>query len=1065
MGKNYISYGSDLSCRRLCAVPHSAGNAVLFIFVVFAALYAGTAFAQSASDAPRIPGGSEVVGAPMMLSQAEQASQDASAVPDAGVGSLSDEEVNNLDDEAFDALFDEAEGAGSSPPVEGEQFLMPDDAAPVYNEGGASDQINFIERPDDDLLIVEVVVDETAVLDPGIIIYADEDGIVLPLAVMTDLFGFPINVNASTGVASGWFINKNNTFDLKPPYQQVMIAGETIDIPPGSIENHYDDIFVRQELFEKWFSVKTTLNFNELRLYVEPLEDLPFQAQAERRERWDRLQNQARSPGGVKPENVVELPYKKYAPPTISLNHTLDVSDSNNGSEVQTTHNVQSQGDVLGMNLRLTGSYRTSSVNENEVDSLRATLSKRDFDGTLLGPLQATQFEIGDVRGAALPLAPSGKDGRGISFSNRPVNCARSAVGFVIDGFGPVGYDVEVYRDDQLLDFQTIGSDGQYLFDDINLRAGFNFFRVILYGPNGEQEERFERFYLGRSNVNPGEFQYEFSALQSETPLYDPENDGEKQTPGAVSFIGEYGLNEFATLNTTLFQGRSGDQVIRGAGVGATLSAANTFTEFNVFQTEDNARSVELNVTGNLSPTLSWQFGHITHNNYDIDVRSIKRNTSLAVFKQLSLGALGRGSVSFRAQERKSDTNIVSQSFLGRGSANIFGWNLSNDLEYTRQVSSEIDDLRGRFTVRKRLPFGLVRGRLGYSLDDQYKGLENYDMQLQKRISQDLVLNSILSGNLRGERDVRFQSALDWELEKFRLRFDASVSDTKDYSAGVNLAYNFVPQSMTGDYKMTGSTLDISSGTVLLRPFVDLNQNGIYDEDEPTLEGVEFENKLRGRKAKSNENGVAALGGIAPDVPNRIEIEQETLPDIYLIAQKQDFYVLGKRGVNGPIDFPMDKLGEIAGTLYGVDPETQEMIPLENVDIYLLDDTGEVIAEATTEFDGFYLFPSLPMGSYEMFFPKSTSLDAYYSGQGTGPRFTLTVDRPELTAEDIVFAGERVDLLEPARETGIQPDVNNTDTATDEIQEDAALKPDIRAEDEDQGFFALKIKSFFEKGE
>lgn len=1058
-----------MSCRQNRAVPRSAGNTVLYIFVVFAALFAGTAFAQSTSDASRIPEGSEVVGAPMMLGPAVDTSQGATSLPAAGGAELSDQGADDLDDAAFDALFDGAEDVDDTYIPEDAQFVITDDGSPVdagdavYEvQNPASDQIQFIERPEDDLLIVEVVVGKDAVLDPGIIIYADEEGIVLPLSVMMDLFKFPINVDPAAGTASGWFVKKSNTFTLRPPYNSVNIAGEEKSIPPSSIENQYDDIYVKQELFEQWFPVRATLNFNELRLYIKALEPLPFQLKASRRARWDAAERQSRTPTGVKPEDVVRLPYRKYAPPIVNLNHNVFYNNNPTDHALTTSTTVQSQGDLFGMNLDARGAYRTDSSNgETEFDNFSFKFSKRDYDGKLLGPLKATGVEFGDVGTTSIPLAQGSQRGRGVVINNRPINYVRSSRGFVIEGDGPIGYDVEVYQDDRLLGFQTIGTDGRYAFDALTLRAGFNLFRVVLYGPSGETEERFERFFLGRSPVGAGQFMYEISALQSSTPLFEPDSQSIKQTPGTVSLLGEYGINEYASANATFYQGPLGQGTIRGVGAGLRLSALSSFFEFNTFQNEDNARSVGFNATGNLSPTVSWNASQNVHNNYDPDLRTNVRETSLGVFKRLSFKKLSNASIGLEYDETKDVNDVITKTYSNRVSTSFLGLNLSNNIEYTKRNTSDITNFQGELTARKRFGFGLVRGRMIYSLDKGDRGVDLVELQLQKRFNQKLTLNTSVQSTLGDDKRARVAANLDWQLEKFRLGLNASATDQDEYTAGVNLAYSFVPSTLGGGYRMSGSVSDSSTGKVALRPFLDVNGNGVLDGDETPIEGVEFTNRYRGVRAKSQEDGVAVLGGIAPNIPNRIEIDQTTLPDIYMVPQRKDFFVLGRLGLKGPIDFPMDKLGEISGVLYGMDPKTGELTPLENVEIYLLDETGEVIAEAYSEFDGFYLFPSLPMGSYEMFFPKSTSLDAYYSGQGTGPRFTLAIDQPELTAEDIVIADDRIDLLSSARETGIQPNAEERPKSlTEENGKEASLNASSVFDDKDEGFFALKTKQF-----
>ena len=1070
-----------MSCHSLCAVLRSAGNTVLNIIVVLTVLYVETVFAQTADSDLRDSEVLQSVGAPLKLISQEQTTQSETFVPsadgvaqegagvvpgnatDQGEEGLNAQDLNDLDDAEFDALFDAAEDIEEDfIDLDSQEYVIPDEDGFVEysdttftDEGLDTGQIEYVERSDDDLLIVEVVVDDAAVLDPGIIIYADEDGIVLPLSVMTQLFGFQIDVDPATGIAQGWFLDQENTFSLAPPYKVLGLKGENVNLSANSVENHFDDIFVKLDDFQRWFPVNVTLNYNELRLYVTTEEDLPFQVLANRRQRWDEARRQSRSPAGVNPEDLVKLPFRKYAPPLISVNNTVTVSENQGESQFNSTTTLQTQGDLFGLNLRTSGSYRTSSDGESQFQNFNFTFSKRDFEGNLLGPLKATQLEFGDVTTTSIPLAGSGGQGRGVVVNNQPINFVRSAANFVIDGFGPIGYDVEVYQDDRLLDFQTIGEDGTFSFETLNLRAGFNLFRVILYGPNGEREERFERFFLGRSAVKAGQFIYEVSALESSQPVFDPDNTG-TPTPGTISVLGEYGLSDFASLNASVFQGPAADTILRGAGAGLRLSGRNSFGEINVFQTDTDARAFSASATGNITPTLSWSVDHLVNNNFDENVREIARETSVGLFKRFSLKRLSNASFSIEAAEAENEDGIITQEITNRVAGSFLGLNLVNEIDFIRQSNTEFDQVNGLLTLRKRLPLGIVRGRLNYSLDEISTGVDSLDLQWQNRFSPRFSINTTLSSVFGETPSNRLLTNFDWRFNKYQLGLNTSVSDNDEYSATLNLAYSFVPQTLSGNYRLTGQASDLSTGQVILVPFLDVNQNGIRDPGEDPIEGIEFINRLRGTRAVSNEIGQASLGGISPDIANRIEINEETLPDIYLVPQRKEFFVLGKLGVNGPVDYPLDKLGEISGVLYGIDPETGGAVPLENIEVFLLDEKEEVIAETITEFDGFYLFPSLPMGSYEMFFPKSTSLDAYYSGEGTGPRFTLTIDNPELTQEDIVVTDDRIGLRSSVRDTEFLLEKNLDEEERTDIQ----LQPKKKT-----GFFALKLRTFFDDEE
>jgi len=104
-----------------------------------------------------------------------------------------------------------------------------------------------------------------------------------------------------------------------------------------------------------------------------------------------------------------------------------------------------------------------------------------------------------------------------------------------------------------------------------------------------------------------------------------------------------------------------------------------------------------------------------------------------------------------------------------------------------------------------------------------------------------------------------FTSNVDVDHGKFRVGYDASYSDNGDIRGGLNLIYNFVPQSYKGDYRMTGSNFDVASGTLILDPFIDINQDGVKNDNEKTLEDVEFKNLLKGKSSKTNDDWACAV--------------------------------------------------------------------------------------------------------------------------------------------------------------------------------------------------------------
>ncbi|MBV1928199.1 MAG: hypothetical protein KUG81_01640, partial [Gammaproteobacteria bacterium] len=836
--------------------------------------------------------------------------------------------------------------------------------------------------------------------DPGLLIYLDEDEMLLPLSVFTELLEFPISVNTSTGNANGWFLNEDNKFELSPPYKSVKIGEKTIPITKGIVETHIDDIYVSSDLLEEWFPITLTMNFNELRLYMDVSEDLPIEARAKRRNAWEKSKLHTKPFVEIEGD-VITLPYRKFAAPTVQVNHNVGFSRIQKVPSASSSHSVNLQGDLLGMGAQGSFNFSTDNEGKNEFQNIQFRLKKEDYEGGIAGPMKATSLEIGDISTGSFPLAAGQSRGRGFNINNNPINFIRDPNEFKVEGDAPIGWDIEVYQDQNLLDFATIDTSGKYAFDTIPLREGFNLFRIVLYGPNGEKRERFERFYLGPGMVEPGKLLYEISGLQSSTPLLNFSTQNQPDTDPTLSVIGEYGLHKNFSVNAGYYNGPLGKGSLDAVGVGARISTTNMFTQVDLLRDKSGAQSYSVNATGNLSKNITLRGLHRRHKGYAQDLRSTEETTSVSLSQQFSLKLIPIGSYSLEAKRETFDSGSVTDTLVNRISGTLLGLNLNNRLEHTiRNSDRDNATTTGDLTLRRRLKHGTVRGRFAYDLTNSFTA-ESLELQLQHPLSRHLFLNTALNTSFIGDKETKLSAALDMKTDKMSFGFNTSASTKGDTRFGMKVAYNLIPRSLYGDYEVNSDSGSLSLGQLVVQPFLDKNQNGIMDGDEEGLEDVLFKNTLRGTKAKTNANGQAVITGMSPNVVNKIIIDGKTLPDIYMAPAQEVTNILGKRGINGPIMFPIHQLGEISGTLSAKTDDGE--VSVENVRMVLLDENEEVVAETFSEFDGFYLFPSLKMGIYEIYFPYSDELRSHYNGESSGPQVVLTIENSEQSYADILI--------------------------------------------------------------
>ena len=192
-----------------------------------------------------------------------------------------------------------------------------------------------------------------------------------------------------------------------------------------------------------------------------------------------------------------------------------------------------------------------------------------------------------------------------------------------------------------------------------------------------------------------------------------------------------------------------------------------------------------------------------------------------------------------------------------------------------------------------------------------------------------------------------------------------------DSTATIVLTAGAAADTMDFGYQPLGSIGD----TI----FRDDNGNGTQDAGELGLGGVGVElldaSSSVIATAITDAAGVYGFSGLAGGVYT-VRVDATTLPaglstitadpDASLDGENQ--FTLTDGGDIDTIDFGYQPLGTIGDTVYrddngnGIQEESEP--GLSGIGVRLLDDTGSLLATATTNSNGSYSFPSLPSGSY-----------------------------------------------------------------------------------------------------
>ena len=406
----------------------------------------------------------------------------------------------------------------------------------------------------------------------------------LPLADMMKFLEFDITVDAKAGTAEGSFISPDHDFSLDVNNHRLRVNHTDIALNDSSILMHDQQIYVNADDFSKWFDIQCRLDRKLMMLALDTHVELPMEARMARHNLWNKLLVSQKATTQDYP--LVENPYQLAAVPFVDVNLSSAYNSSASNHNLTGNYTVIGAGD-LGY---LTTSAYVAGTNESGIDNLRISAGRSDPNGELLGPLHATSFSLGDINSPSLPLVTNNNLGRGAIVTNRALNASDNFDTHTITGNAVPGWEVELYRNNLLLGFQTVDSNGRYEFLNEPLIYGNNNFRVVLYGPQGQTEERIETIAIGSTMLKPGQAEYTFSANQESASMIQFNSSSGSATtasnPQGLRATGQtrYGIANFLTLGTSVVQTELPDGYHHYASALADTSFAGIYAESNFVQ-------------------------------------------------------------------------------------------------------------------------------------------------------------------------------------------------------------------------------------------------------------------------------------------------------------------------------------------------------------------------------------------------------------------------------------------------------------------------------------------------
>jgi hypothetical protein len=312
----------------------------------------------------------------------------------------------------------------------------------------------------------------------------------------------------------GWFLKESNVIEINIKTGIAKIGSETYQFTANDAIMLFTDMLISMEMMDKIFPMDTKFDLSQQILNITTKTPFPIEQEISRSEILGKLdKNKNPEEAELRKAKMEVQQYQMFSMPNIDMTYRNVV----NAQTLQMQQNLS----FSSVNHLLKSSFNTTgTVTAEGLNSIRLSLRKND---STVHPfehyLRPKQYWIGDITSGSSNLVSNASTGIGASVSNIPPGWKIDFNNLQITGYAIPNWSVEIYLNNNLLNFSTVDSTGLYMFQDIPLNIGVNAVKLIFYGPFGQTKEITQKVNLSSSLLQKGQFVYDLSMLKERTTL------------------------------------------------------------------------------------------------------------------------------------------------------------------------------------------------------------------------------------------------------------------------------------------------------------------------------------------------------------------------------------------------------------------------------------------------------------------------------------------------------------------------------------------------------------------
>jgi cell division protein FtsN len=828
----------------------------------------------------------------------------------------------------------------------------------VHAAPGTPARSLIVERPEDDALLLALRLDQT-LLSSSISAYQSHGDLLVPLGELCSLLGLGITVDVANGQASGFFVTETRRFELDVVSGRVLVDGKPRTYNAGLVEVHQDDIFVGAGLLSEWLPLKLDVDLYGSVITVHPSEKLPLQLKLEREKKVERSQGAQAAATPHLPRQ--DLPYRLLDGPFVDQTLRLVRQPAPGGAG---RNSLETSTYVTG-DLLFTQADLFVSATQNGITDSRLSLGRKDPAGGLFGPLGLREVTAGNVFSPGLDLVTLSRSGFGVLASSFPLQHPTQFDRQDFRGDLPPGWEVELYRGDELLAFAQARPDGLYEFLGVPLLFGMNLFRIELYGPQGQRRTQTQSLNVGQALTLPGKVYYRISASD---PSFSPfggivSGAGERATAEVSAGLAKHISASASLAAVELEDGRHnyGKLGLRGywGSLFANVDVAVDARGGSAVQATAQSRLGGFGILVQRTELDSFQ-----SEQFVLGTGRLRSRTNVRVDTAIPESFMPRIHVIADLQQDQIETGGRVTRLSGRLSSFQRGVSVSNDLTWNTTDGvglAATTTATGRLLVSTMLQRIALRGEVGYNLKPR-AGVTEVALTAEHSLPGSLLASAGINRVLLGGQ-TRFLAGLSKSEGAFGWSATADYSTQVGFGVNLLLSVGLGRDSRSGEWHTQARAL-AGSGGVSGRVFLDTNGNGVMDAGEQPIAGAGLVLNGATSQARTRADGTSFVPNLTSFQDVDISLASATLEDPYWRSEREGVRVVPRPGKVAIVDLPVVVSGEITGTVYL--QQNGRNRGIGNVEVQLVSSQGVVATRATSAFDGYFDLTDVRPGHYTL---------------------------------------------------------------------------------------------------